>query len=339
MHPKLSLLSTELTAVLAKSIQAWWMLARVLVPTVVLVKLLQDTGLIAWVAAPLAPIMTLLGLPPAMGLVWATAMVNSIYSGLAVFATLAPSLSTLDATTLGILILVAHSVPVEIQIARLAGVRPAFQLLLRLTGAVLLAWGFRHTALFFSVLSDPAPIHWLPEPPGPGWWPFVQAQAQSLAAILAIIFALCLAMRVLTALGITRLATILLAPMLRAMGIGPEAALITVAGTVLGLSYGSGLILTETRCGHISPRDTVAALSLMGLAHAVIEDTLLLTLIGGHVAGLLWARLAFAFLVTAAITHIAAHLPEPVFYRWLFRPHPEATVVPACCPTHRPEGT
>ncbi|MBC7356535.1 MAG: nucleoside recognition domain protein [Desulfomicrobiaceae bacterium] len=339
MPPTVLLLSTELAAVFRKSAQAWWMLVRVLVPTVVAVKLLHDAGLVPWVAAPLTPIMTLLGLPPAMGLVWATAMVNSIYGGLAVFAALAPSLSTLDATTLGILMLVAHSLPVEIQIARLAGARPAFQLLLRLAGAVLLAWSFRRLALAFGALGEPAAIHWLPEPPGPGWWPFALAQAQSLAAILAIIFALSLTMRVLTALGFTRLAETLLAPVLRAMGIGPEAALITVAGTVLGLSYGSGLILTETRCGRVSPKDTVAAISLMGLAHAVIEDTLLLALIGGHPSGLLWARLAFAFLVTAALTRLAARLPEPVFCRWLFRPHPEAAAVPACCPTHRPEGT
>jgi hypothetical protein len=336
-----SRIQQEAMAIGRKSLRAWFTLAKVLIPTVVIVRLLHDAGLVPWVAAPLSPVMAVLSLPPELGLVWATAMINSIYGGLAVFAALAPGmdLTIRQATTLGILVLLAHSLPVELQVARLAGARPLFQLLLRFLGAVALAWTFARTTQILGVLEAPARLGWVPAPADPGWMAFLQSQAVSLLGILAIIVTLSGLMRLLDLAGLTRLAVRLLTPLLRAMGIGPEAALITVAGTVLGLSYGSGLILTQTRCGHVSPRDTVAAISLMGLAHAVIEDTLLLALIGGHPSGLLWARLAFAFLVTAALTRLAARLPEPVFCRWLFRPHPEAAVVPACCPTHRPEGT
>ena len=334
MPPVNSSLRTECAAIIRKSFRAWWTLLRVLVPTVIGVKLLQDTGLISWVAAPLAPLMALLDLPPAAGLVWATAMCNSIYGGMAVFATLGTPLSTLQATTLGILILLAHSLPVEIQIARLAGARPAFQLALRVLGAIVLAWTFSHTARILGVLDQPATMGWMPGPPVPDWWAFAQNQATNLLGILAIILLLSLGMRLMDALGLTRLAIRLLTPLLRAMGIGAEAALITVAGTVLGLSYGSGLILTETSSGRLTPYDTLAAVSLMGLAHAVIEDTILLSLMGGHMSGLLWSRLLFAFLVTTALTRWASSLPPSLFFRWLFRPlHPHAPL-PACCPHH-----
>jgi hypothetical protein len=336
MPPAISFLLTECAAILHKSLQAWWALLRVLVPTVIGVKLLQDTGLISWVAAPLAPLMAILDLPPATGLVWATAMCNSIYGGMAVFATLGTPLSTLQATTLGILILLAHSLPVEIQIARLAGARPAFQLALRVLGAIVLAWTFSHTARILGALDQPATMGWMPGPPDPDWWSFAQNQTKNLVGILAIITVLSLGMRLMDALGLTRLAIRLLTPLLRTMGIGTEAALITVAGTVLGLSYGSGLILAETSSGRLTPHDTVAAVSLMGLAHAVIEDTILLSLMGGHISGLLWARLLFAFLVTAALTRWATGLPPSLFFRWLFRPSQLHAPIPTCCPHHVP---
>ncbi len=336
--PLLALLQAEARLLWDKSFRAWLALLKVLLPTVVLVKLLQDAGLIPWVAAPLTPLMALLDLPPALGLVWATAMLNSIYGGLAVFATLAPELhlTARQATTLGILILLAHSLPVELQVARLAGARPSCQFLLRFLGAIALAWSFTATAQSLGVLQALAPLDWLPTPPDPSWTAFAANQALNLLGILGIICTLTAGMRLLDALGLTRLAVRLLAPLLRAMGIGPEAALITVAGTVLGLSYGSGLILAETASGRLTPRDTVAALSLMGLSHAVIEDTLLLSLIGGHASGLLWARLAFAFVVTAALTRIMAALPETLLLRWFARPPAAVLHTPSGCPHCRP---
>lgn len=333
MHPLLA----ETAAVVRQALRAWLALVKVLAPTVVAVKLLQDAGLVPWVAAPLAPVMALLHLPPELGLVWATAMLNSIYGGLAVLAAMAPhvDLTVRQATVLGILVLLAHSLPVELQVARLAGARPLFQLLLRCLGAVALAGLFQAAASALDALAAPARLTWLPTPADPGWAAFAVSQAQSLAGILGIILALSLFMRLLDRLGLTRLAVRLLTPLLRAMGVGPEAALITVAGTVLGLSYGSGLILAETASGRITPRDTVAALSLMGLAHAVIEDTLLLALVGGHASGLLWARLLFAFAVTAALTRLMARLADATLLRWLACPPRTGIQPPICCPADR----
>ena len=55
-------------------------LFKIMVPVVIAVKILQELNLIGYLAAPLAPIMKLVGLPGEMGLVWATAPVNNIYS-------------------------------------------------------------------------------------------------------------------------------------------------------------------------------------------------------------------------------------------------------------------
>ena len=113
-------------------------------------------------------------------------------------------------------------------------------------------------------------------------------------------------MRALNALGLTRLLEILLTPFLRLMGIGPTAATVTVIGMTMGLTYGGGLIIHEAQAGHIPKKDVFAAVSLMSMSHALIEDTLLLALIGASAWGSLGARLVFSLAVTAVLSRWAA---------------------------------
>ena len=42
-------------------------------------------------------------------------------------------------------------------------------------------------------------------------------------------------------------------------------------------------------------------MTLMGLAHAIIEDTCLMLLIGAHIGGIFFLRLALAFVTCAMI--------------------------------------
>jgi hypothetical protein len=81
---------------------------------------------------------------------------------------------------------------------------------------------------------------------------------------------------------------------------------VTVIGMTMGLTYGGGLIIHETQAGHIPKKDVFAAVSLMSLSHALIEDTLLLALIGASPWGTLGARLVFSLAVTAALSRWAA---------------------------------
>jgi hypothetical protein len=104
-------------------------LYKIMIPIIIAVKILQDLGLIAWLALPLAPVMHLVGLPGEMGLVWATALVNNIYGSMIVFVSLAGQhdLTVAQVTVLGVMILIAHGLPVELQIVRKSGPRMGFQ--------------------------------------------------------------------------------------------------------------------------------------------------------------------------------------------------------------------
>ena len=104
-------------------------LYKIMIPIIIAVKIMQELGLIAWLALPLAPVMHVVGLPPEMGLVWATAMINNIYGSMIVFVSLAGQhdLSVAQVTVLCTMILVAHGLPVELQIVRKSGPRIAFR--------------------------------------------------------------------------------------------------------------------------------------------------------------------------------------------------------------------
>jgi hypothetical protein len=118
------------------------------------------------------------------------------------------------------------------------------------------------------------------------------------------------------------LMTKLLEPVLALLGIGRQAAPITIIGMTLGLSYGGGLIIQEARTGGLSRRDIFSSLALMGLCHGLVEDTLIMMLLGGHLSGIFWGRLVFSLLAIFLLGKLIQRLPASVCDRYLFRPAP-----------------
>jgi len=324
----------EIKGILKRSGRISFELYKIMVPIIIGVKILQDLGLIAWLAMPLAPFMQLVGLPPEMGLVWATAMINNIYGSMIVFVSLAGQhdLSVAQVTVLGVMILVAHGLPVELQIVRKSGPRLVFQAVLRVGGALVLGWLLSHIYAWGGWLQDANVILWQPQPESEENLTWILGQVRNLAMIFVIIVGLNAVMRVFTAIGLTGLCVRLLAPVLRFLGIGPEAGTLTIVGMVMGLAYGGGLIMHEAHSGKVGPKDIFSSLSLMGLSHSIFEDTLLMAVLGGHVSGLLWARVIFTLIVVALLVRMVAWLGDEFFYRHLFKPVEVYAQPEPCCP-------
>ena len=139
-----------------------------------------------------------------------------------------------------------------------------------------------------------------------------------LISIAGIITALMALMRLLAAVGAIDLLNRLLRPVLRLIGIGPAASGITVAGLTLGVAYGGGLIIHEAKSGRVDKRDVFVSLTLLGLCHSLIEDTLLMAMLGAQLSGILWARLVFALLATALLVKFSARLAPQLADRLLW---------------------
>jgi hypothetical protein len=297
-------------------------LFKVMIPILVAVKILQEMGLIQYLALPLEPVMKLVGLPAEMGIVWASALINNIYTGMIVLASLVGDtpLTSAQATVLGVLLLVGHALPVECAIARKSGARFLFQVVSRLIGAFILAWLLHMIYSATGTLQGSATMLFTPENGGdPTIMAWVISQIKNMASIVLIIFTLMSIMRILQAIRVIDLMNRLLRPVLSLIGIGPKASAITVIGLTMGLSYGGGLIINEAKNGNVGKEDIFYSLTLMGLCHSLIEDSLLIMLIGGHISGVLWGRLVFSLIAMAGIVQLVRRLPKrtQASYLWI----------------------
>ncbi|PXF30902.1 membrane protein [Pokkaliibacter plantistimulans] len=297
----------EATALLGESLRVYWALLKVMVPALLAVKLLDMLGGTALLGKLLSPLMQLMGLPDSLGIVWATVLLTNIYTAMMVFLDIAAheTLTGAQITIMGTLLLLAHSLPVEGAVAKAAGVSWRLTLTLRIGGALvlgmLLHWFYAATGW----LQTPGQVLWNPAASADtgvvGW---LMDQVVTLLTIFPIILALLTLLKVLRWLGIERLIHALLFPVLRILGIGKDAANVTIIGVTLGLSYGAGILIREARSGQLQPRDIMLTLCFLGLCHSVIEDTLLVVLMGADLSGILWARLLFAVVVIGILARL-----------------------------------
>ena len=264
---------------------------KVLIPISIAMKILAELDWIRYLALPLEPVMQLTGLPADLGIAWATGIMVNFYSALIVFIGLLPglpSLTTEQVTTLAVMMLIAHSIPAEGRIAAQCGVSFIGQAVIRLVVAIIGGVIVHTSCQAFGWLDTPARIVFTPSPD---------------VNLFCVIFFVMLLQRFLRYLKVADLVGRALAPALRVLGMRPAAATAMIVGVITGIVYASGVILKEVRSGEMSRHDVFSCMTLMGLAHAIIEDTCLMLLIGAHIGGIFFLRLALAF-VTCAVINI-----------------------------------
>jgi len=295
-------------------------LYKIMIPVIIVVKIIEEAGGIKYIAYALSPLMQLVGLPDSMGLVWATTLITNIYGGMIIFVSMAAQepLTIAQVTVLGGMMLLAHNLPVEVRIAQKTGVRVVFNLILRIGGALL--FGF----LLHLIYSTG---NWLQETNVLLWKPdvimdsslsaWVWLQLKTLAQVFIVIAVLVAFLKLLKTTGFERILIFLLSPILRLLGLGSKTASITIIGMNLGLTYGGGLLIAEAKKGELSKREIFGAISLISICHSLIEDTLLVMLLGADISGALYLRLVFAFIVIGVGIRLVARLSDVVFYRYL----------------------
>lgn len=312
-------LPSRILALLRESLAVSLVLFRIMIPVVIAVKILEETGAVDLAGRLLSPLMAVAGLPGSMGLVWATAMITNLYGGIVTFVAVAPPLHMTEAqvTVICTMMLVAHSLPVELGVARQAGARMRIMLPLRVGGAMILGAVLSSIFDATGLLGGQAGILWEPEnSAGTGLGAWALGQVRNLLSIFLIVTALIALLKILRRTGFTALLERGLRPVLVSMGIGPSASTITIFGMILGLSYGGGLIISGARSGSIPPRDVFFSLCLMGLAHSLVEDSLLLLSLGASAWGVFAARTVFAWVVLAVLVRTAGRIPDRTFLRW-----------------------
>jgi len=293
----------QLKTLFQEIVQVYLTLLKVMVPAILIVKVLDMLGGTHWLAKMLAPLMQIIGLPEQLGLVWATAILTNLFTAIAVFVdvTTQLELSIAQVSVIGILMLFSHSVPIEGAVAKMAGVS------WRLTISLKLGAGFLMAALvnwFYTALNyqqQTAILLWQKEQQEQSLLQWFIDQSLMLLSIFVIISVLIILLRILKKLGVEDLLHKLLSPLFKLLNITKEASNIMITGITLGLSYGAGLLISEVKKGKISKKDILLSISFLSLAHSLIEDTLLILLLGADVLAILWMRVLFATFIVVLL--------------------------------------
>ncbi len=297
-------------------------LFKIIVPISLATRFLQHWGIVDHLGEFLAPLMELVGLPGPVALVWASAMVTNIYGGLVVFASLGPELelTVAQVSVLGTMILLAHGLPVEALIARRAGARLWATLTVRIMGALLIGWLLNNIYLASGYLQQPNRTVLTPPAVEATWNAWVLAELRNMVLIFLVILALLTLLAIFRKIGVINLISKLLAPLLNLLGISREAAPVTIIGMTLGLAYGGGLIIREAESGKLSARDLFASITLMGLCHSIIEDTMLVMIMGSHISAVFWFRILFSLVFIYLLMKLVDLLPLRLVNKFLLQP-------------------
>ena len=296
-------------------LQVYLSLLKVMVPAIIVVKILDMLGGTAYLAKMLGPIMHLIGLPEQMGLVWATAILTNIYTAMIVFVDVSGDmqLSVAQVSVAGILILVSHSILIEGAVAKMVGVSWRITIALKLGGGLLLAGLINQLYRSLDYQQQPATLLWSSAPQQVSLEQWALDQLQLLVTIFFIISALMILLAVLRKIGVEKLMHIALSPFLKLLNISKDASNITIVGITLGLSFGAGLLISEVKSGRVSKKDVLLSICFLSLAHSLIEDTLLILLLGADVVAILWIRVLFALIIVFIISRLLLkQQPMPV---------------------------
>ncbi len=302
-----------------------WLLFKVMIPVLIIVKIMQELGFIEYFSMALEPLMGLIGLPSSMGLVWATTIVTNIYGGMVIFFSMQEPMTVAQVTVLSALMLLAHGLPIEVRITQLAGLRVIFVVLLRLISAFIFAYLLHLIYSSGNWLQDANVIIFEPQEIDHSWLGWAKNETLNLIKIVGVIFSLVTLLKILRLIGVERVLIFLLKPILKRIGIAEEATTITIVGVTLGLTFGGGLLIQEANKGHVSAKDIFLAMSLLSICHSLIEDTILTSLLGGHISGILFVRLIFSLLLIWGLAYVVAKCDSKTMERWFMRNKKEDT--------------
>jgi len=275
-------------------------LYKILIPFVFIIKVLEISGAIEFTAKILEPLMSFVGLTPELGLVFVTAFLINIYAALVLFVNILPGIdvSVAEITILTTMILVAHNLPIECTICKAAGISVIYTASLRLISAFALGFILKLIYFNFGFLTETFQTFFTVKPPPENNWYWFLDQFTTLVYIFFLVCLMATVLEVLKIIGVEKLFEKVFMPPLRLFGIQKEAMNIIIVGMFIGIQFGGGMLIKEVKKGTIDKQSIFLSVSLLNLLHAMIEDTILMALVGGHISGILIARVIFSLVLS-----------------------------------------
>ncbi len=269
-----------------------WLL-KFMIPVSAAVTALSWTGALGWMAQWIAPAFGLFGLPGETAIAFLTGALLNVYSGIAAMSVI--PLDGRQITILALMILISHNLPVEVMVQYKTGSSGLRMLALRLgmsaAGGLLLnlvlpGGGEAHAA------ASAAPAAGDLLSAARAW---VTGTAWLVVKIALFATGVMVLQRLLDEFGLMGWLARVLAPPLALIGLPRKTVFLWIVANTLGLAYGAGVLIEETRLGKYTRRETEIINHSVAVCHSLLEDSLLFIAVG-----------AWAFWITAPRVALAA---------------------------------
>lgn len=279
------------TSAFPKGMKTAWWLIKITVPVSFGVMLLDYFGILVLMAQYTGPVFRQVGLPGVSAIVLVTSIFTNIYSVVAVLSLL--QLPMREGIILASMCLVSHGFLIETAVMKRTGSSAIRMLLLRLAGSFIIGWmlnlimpGSISTASQsiiqqyheFGVVF----IHWL------------SSISQTTLKILILVNILLVFQRVLDEFGWISAIEKPLSPFMKIMGLPRSTTLSWVVANLIGLAYGSAIMIDESEKGKMNREDADLLNHHVSLSHSQLEDPLLFLTLGYAIHWLIWPRIILA---------------------------------------------
>ncbi|WP_186580891.1 nucleoside recognition domain-containing protein [Aquibacillus kalidii] len=282
-----------------------WTLGKVIFPVTLLVTILRYTPVIPWLMDILTPMMKYIGLPGEAAVPLVIGNLLSLYAGIG--AIISFDFTIKEVFIMAIMLSFSHNLIIESSVASKVGVKwwivVGIRIMLALSSAFMIStfWKGGSDLAKYGFISK---SEQLPE----GWGNIIleglQTAFLSIVQLALIVIPLMIVMQYFRELGWMNKLSSLFAPGMKFLGMEKNASVTLVAGLVIGLAYGAGVMIQAIKEDGVSKKDMYLALIFLVSCHAVIEDTLVFIPLGIPVWPLLIIRITTAIILTATISFI-----------------------------------
>jgi hypothetical protein len=314
---------------LQKTFRNAWALFKIMIPVVILIKIAIELNILTYLSYPFEPLMYFLGLPKEYAIVWIGAIANTNYTAFALITMLYQNypINVEQLTSISLLCLICHSIIIESIIAKETGVNPIWAGSLRFFSAIIAVYFFHIFCQTFNLLQYTSTSTMLTnvtkmptiamEYINQGtflinykiwlidilYWVF--SQLKMVVLIICIIFIIFLFVKLLTDFKIVDKINRFLYIIFQLIRIKKENTLIVFLCFIVGLSYGWGILREESQTNNnFKGEQAFKIISFLSISHAMIEDVIIFSLLGGSFITMFSIRFFLSFFVVAILSFL-----------------------------------
>lgn len=271
-----------------------WFL-KITIPISLTVTLLYHFGILNVISEFLSPAFNLIGLKGEAALVYITSAFLNVYSAIAVITSL--NFTLREMTILGIMSLIAHNLIVETTVQKKTGSKVWHIITLRIISSIVAAI-ILNLLLPAQMGTSSLGLHQISNPTFKEVLSAWTVSSLKLSIkIVVLITLLMILQKILIEFKITDLLTKIFGPFLKVMGLPGSTSVMWMAANLLGLAYGSAIMIDEVESGRIAKQEADLLNFHIAISHSNLEDLILYAAIGVSAWWLFLPRLGMAIIV------------------------------------------